>query len=410
MRSVEVFTGGGGLALGLERAGFRHDALVEYNHDACETLRANSGGACLRGRRWPIYEVDAHEFRYDRWAGKIDLLAGGPPCQPFSIAGRHAGDADQRNLFPEFFRAVRATWPRAILIENVKGLAREAFRPYLRYIALQLRYPTITAGPAERWGEHADRLERIAREGARPDLTYRVYGPCMLNLVDYGVPQHRERLIFVAIRSDMDIEWSFPPPTHSRDALLYDQWITGVYWRRHGLRRPEHCAVPAHWLAQARLTGRPLEMAWRTVRDALWRLPEPVDGKEHLTISQHVGIPGARSYYGHSGSSYDLPAKTLKAGGHGVPGGENMLRREDGSVRYFTVRESARLQTFPDSYVFRGSRTEAMRQIGNAVPVLVGEALAHRLIIFLRAADAKQTRHHARDLAVTPPLLKVVGG
>lgn len=117
---------------------------------------------------------------------------------------------------------------------------------------------------------------------------------------------------------------------------------------------------------------------WRTVRDELAGMPDPgVDGCSGWHNHQHN--PGARSYVGHTGSPLDEPAKTLKAGDHGVPGGENTLLKPDGSLRYFTVRESARLQTFPDEYVLHGAWTEAMRQLGNAVPVLLAEKIANRI-------------------------------
>jgi DNA (cytosine-5)-methyltransferase 1 len=117
-----------------------------------------------------------------------------------------------------------------------------------------------------------------------------------------------------------------------------------------------------------------------TVRDAISDLPKPVakrtSDEPGLT---HFSISGARTYVGHTGSPLDEPAKTLKAGVHGVPGGENMLALPDGSVRYFTIRESARLQSFPDEFVFPNSWTESMRQIGNAVPVRLSESIAHKL-------------------------------
>ena len=141
---------------------------------------------------------------------------------------------------------------------------------------------------------------------------------------------------------------------------------------------------------------------WRTVRDAICDLPDP-ETKAALGISNHVFQGGARSYPGHTGSPYDLPAKTLKAGDHGVPGGENMLVIDDGSVRYFTVRESARIQTFPDGFKFHGSWTETMRQLGNAVPVLlaqcVASSVAEKLILAEMDSVQKEIKKHGKIVA-----------
>jgi len=131
----------------------------------------------------------------------------------------------------------------------------------------------------------------------------------------------------------------------------------------------------------------PMHLPWRTVRDALEGLPEPHEKGSHL-LNHRLQI-GARAYPGHTGSPLDLPAKTLKAGDHGVPGGENMLVRPDGSIRYFTVRESARLQTFPDGYELHGSWSEAMRQLGNAVPMHLGRAVAASVAEHLLMASAR---------------------
>ncbi|HLY31789.1 MAG TPA: DNA cytosine methyltransferase, partial [Ktedonobacterales bacterium] len=393
MRAIELFAGGGGLALGIQRAGFRHLALIENDHDACDTLRANSGSAKgatrLRQQGWPIWEGDARDYPYERHAGKIHLLVGGPPCQPFSIGGKHTGNSDTRNLFPIMLDAVRRLLPQAVLIENVKGLAREAFLPYLEYIVWRLRFPAEAMRFGESWLDHKERLAHIALSGGHPDVEYQIMGPQILNLVDYGAPQARERLFLVALRADLDLTWEWPEPTHSRSALLHEQWVSGVYWRRHRLRQPAPPFSVAAAVRRLQDTPRPASKPWRTVRDALRGLPEPVDYQPHPTIANHIGIPGARSYYGHSGSLYDAPAKTLKAGDHGVPGGENMLLRDDGTVRYFTVRESARLQTFPDEYVFCGSRTEAMRQIGNATPVIVAELLSRQLFNLLKPINRR---------------------
>jgi DNA (cytosine-5)-methyltransferase 1 len=124
------------------------------------------------------------------------------------------------------------------------------------------------------------------------------------------------------------------------------------------------------------------------VRDAIGDLPDPWAPHAERRHPNHRFQDGARAYHGHTGSPLDEPAKTLKAGVHGVPGGENMLRRADGSVRYFTIRESARLQAFPDSYVMHGSWSEAMRQLGNAVPVTLGYVIAHSVAEHLRADRA----------------------
>ena len=115
---------------------------------------------------------------------------------------------------------------------------------------------------------------------------------------------------------------------------------------------------------------------WRTVRDAISDLPDPEKRPNAELVQAHRFQPGARTYPGHTGSPLDEPAKALKAGDHGVPGGENMLRRPDGSVRYFTVRECARIQTFPDEFIFAGTWTETMRQLGNAVPVKLAQRVA----------------------------------
>jgi DNA (cytosine-5)-methyltransferase 1 len=222
-----------------------------------------------------------------------------------------------------------------------------------------------------------------------------------VNAADYGIPQKRERVFIVAFRSDLGIEWNFPKETHSQDMLLYQKWVTGEYWDRVGLRQPK--AIPERLREKvARLMMLPppsTDKAWKTVREALKGLPDPVkEGSGNF--ENHVHNPGARSYPGHTGSPLDEPAKTLKAGVHGVPGGENTLAYHNGQVRYFTVREAARVQTFPDDYVFHSSWTESMRQIGNAVPVdlaeLVARDVAEHLNKVLIARDIHVRLSHDR--------------
>ncbi len=376
MKSIELFAGAGGLALGVSAAGFKHEAVIERDRNSCDTIRENAQQGVKPIKSWPLFEADVCDFDFKPYAG-IDLVAGGPPCQPFSIGGKAKGDVDRRNLFPEMVRAVRQTQPQAILIENVKGLLRPKFSRYFEYIVLQLTYPTVAIKVDENWRDHLSRLEQHHTRGRHQGLAYQVVFNC-LNAANYGVPQRRERVFFVGFRKDLGIKWSFPQPTHSQDALLHSQWITEEYWDYHKISKRKRPPCPKKFRARVnRLSSGQLfgfDEPWQTVRDAISDLPDPTKGKN--SILNHVYNLGARSYAGHTGSPLDEPAKTLKAGDHGVPGGENMLAFPNGEVRYFTVRESARLQTFPDDFVFAGSWTETMRQLGNAVPVNVAKILA----------------------------------
>lgn len=378
MRSVELFVGAGGLALGASRAGFHHLLVTDWDHDSCETIRENQRRGVAHVARWPLIEGDVRALDYAQIPEGIDLLAGGPPCQPFSIGGKHRAHRDERDMFSEVARAIRMVKPRAVIVENVRGLTRRRFAKYFSCIILQLTYPELERRGGETWSDHLARLERHHTRGKRGGLYYRVVSR-VLNAADYGVPQSRERVVIVAFRADLGIEWAFPEPTHSRDALIRDQWVTGGYWERHGIAKRQRPEMPANLVARVdQLRTAPLLGAgapWRTVRDALEGLPEP-SRRNATPVLNHRFIDGARSYVGHTGSPYDQPAKTLKAGDHGVPGGENMLVLGDGSVRYFSVREAARLQTFPDDYAFSGAWSENMRQIGNAVPVALGETIA----------------------------------
>ena len=380
MRSVELFTGCGGLALGTAHAGFKHLGLVEWDKHACQTLHENKSRVPEMAN-WPIFQADVREFDFAQFGENIDLLAGGVPCQPFSIGGKHRGHDDARNMFPEMIRAVRKLRPKGILIENVRGLARQSFARYFGYIELMLTYPEVQRKSGEDWLDHLARLERFHTKGTQRGLCYRVVHR-VLNAAEYGIPQKRERLFIVAIRSDLGVEFDFPRPTHSYDALLWHQYISEEYWNRHNSRS----TISMNSLLLTRVNElrtsllRPSGEPCLTVRDAISTLPRPAAARssEEYQLTHYL-VEGARSYAGHTGSPLDEPAKTLKAGVHGVPGGENMLANPDGSVRYFSIREAARIQTFPDRFTFTGSWTESMRQIGNAVPVQLAEILARRL-------------------------------
>jgi DNA (cytosine-5)-methyltransferase 1 len=375
LRSIELFTGAGGLALGTHAAGFRHEFLIEWEQNACETLRANTRAGAMPGiEDWAdrLHSGDVRDVDFTRFAD-LDLVAGGAPCQPFSIGGRHRGMEDPRDMLPQFVRAVREVRPRAFLLENVRGLLRSAFLPYFEYVLMQLRYPSVTRIEGERWDTHMRRLGlEFARAKPEFHVTY-----SLMNAADYGVPQVRWRVLVAGIRADQGDELAFPNRTHSHDALLADQWVSGDYWERHEISRPEQPTEVKRRVDRLSTYSGFLvgEHPWRTVRDAIAHLPEPtLEG--HADWPDHRLQPGARSYHGHSGSDLDLPSKTLKSGVHGVPGGENMLRRGDGSVRYYTVRETALIQTFPERWTFRGPWGETMRQLGNAVPVQLAQVVA----------------------------------
>jgi DNA (cytosine-5)-methyltransferase 1 len=371
MKTLEIFSGAGGLAKGLELSGFEHAAFVEFNKHACESLAENFDPKL-------VFFGDIKDFNLDNLEN-IDIVAGGPPCQPFSMGGKHRADQDHRDMFPHAIRAIERLMPKAFVFENVKGLLRPTFADYFEYIILRLTYPDFTAETSN-WNDHLFELRKLRKNrypGVNYDVTYK-----LINAADYGVPQTRERVVIVGTRSDLALSWKFPAITHSEDRLLWDMHVTGEYWQRHNVPR---ALIPSLDIATKeriyRLKAKygmfePELLPWRTVRDALFDTPDP---QSNHGITDHIYRGGARIYPGHNGSCFDWPSKTIKAGGHGVPGGENMIRFSDGSVRYFTTFEAKRIQTFPDNFVIKGAWGEAMRQIGNAVPVLLAEKIGFAL-------------------------------
>ena len=395
LNAIELFAGAGGLAMGVGLAGFQSKAVLEWDRWACDTMRENAANRFPVVADWNVFEGDVRDFNYEALEDKIDLVAGGPPCQPFSLGGKHKAHQDKRDMFPATVDVVRRLRPRAFIVENVRGLTRTAFANYFQYIQLQLAFPEIVRRGNEDAIEHLARLEQEKTSGRHSGLTYEVVHR-VVNAADYGVPQKRDRVFIVGFRRDLSVEWSFPEATHSFDALLEDQWVTGEYWERNKVAkkfRPEQPERHKRKIESIKKSNQRPSMdlkPWRTVREALEGLPDPT--KSTGGFDNHKFQDGARQYPGHTGSPLDLPSKALKAGVHGVPGGENMMVLDSGGVRYFTAREAARLQTMPDGYKLHGAWSEVMRQLGNAVPVRLAHVMASSVAEQLLRQEEKGLR------------------
>ncbi|MFF3265306.1 DNA cytosine methyltransferase [Streptomyces sp. NPDC002932] len=424
---VELFAGAGGLAMAVHRAGFRPLLFNEFAKRACETLEANGAvrlpdgekptRAPELGEKVPLVAGDVQELDMVYLAGKVDMLAGGPPCQPFSLGGVAKGDEDKRNMFPQMFKAVRQIQPKAVICENVRGLLRPSFKRYFDYIQRELELPFEERAEGADWEQHYEYL--LERREKEPDDPKKRYDLVMMpvNAADYGVPQIRNRVIIVAFRRDLNVDRELfkelVKPTHSQAALVRSMEEDGDYWKRH----PK---VPDH--VKKRVIARlpkimPMDdglLPWCTLRDAITGIgdnkplpdvPEEwLDRDEHFLggFTDHIGWPDARIYDGHTPNELDRPAKTVKAGVHGVPGGESVMLLDElvtdktapGGVRYkhryMTVRETARVMTFPDTWELKGPRGEKMRQLGNAVPVALGEVFAKAVAAVLDEAEERQ--------------------
>ncbi len=310
LSSVEICAGAGGQALGLEQAGFDHRALVEIEKDFCATLRLNRP-------HWNVINGGVEHFSGILYKG-TDLLAGGVPCPPFSKAGKQLGADDERNLFPEAIRLVDEIRPRAVMLENVRGLMDAVFEDYRRYIA----------------GE-------IGKMGYETDWR-------LLNASDFGVPQLRPRVVFVAIRKQgrgaQEFVWP-EPERHKAPTVghtLRDLMASGG-WRGADA-----------WAAQANEIG-----------------PTLVGGSKK-----------------HGGPDLG-PTRARKAwAALGVDG--RGLANEVPAVDFvgmprLTVRMAARIQGFPDEWQFAGKKTASYRQIGNAFPPPVARAVGLQIAECLNA-------------------------
>jgi DNA (cytosine-5)-methyltransferase 1 len=300
--SVEICAGAGGQALGIEQAGFEHAALVEIEKHCCNTLKLNRP-------HWNVIQKDLREFDGRPYQG-ADLLAGGLPCPPFSVAGKQLGKKDERNLFPEAVRLVKEIKPKAVMIENVRGILGTVFTGYRKHVSDALR-----------------------------DLGYMTDWH-LLNASDFGVPQLRPRVVFVAVLNELwpKFKWPMPngqlPPTVGE--ALFD------LMKQNG------------WQGARRWKERANEIAPTIVGGSL----------KHG--GPDLGPTRAKKAWA-----------ALGVDGHGVV--DHAPGKDFVGMPRLTVRMVARLQGFSDKWIFTGKKTPAYRQVGNAFPPPVAEAVACRI-------------------------------
>lgn len=328
-RVLELFAGAGGLAIGLEKAGIKCVALNEIDKWACQTLRENRPN-------WNVLEGDIKSFDFSKYKDEVEIVTGGFPCQAFSYAGKRLGLEDARGtLFYEFARVVKEVNPPICIGENVKGLL------------------------SHEKGQTLQGMMSILDE-----IGYNVVPVQVLKAINYKVPQKRERLILVGIRKDIDIKYNYPKP-HNKiynlsDALkkgeLYDKKVP----KSEGSKYPDH--------KKEVLDLVPPKGYWR---DLPLEIQKEFMGKSFYLGGGKTGI--ARRI------GWDEPCLTLTCS----PAQKQTERCHPDETRPFTVREYARIQTFPDDWKFMGSVSQQYKQIGNAVPCNLGQEVGYSIIKFL---------------------------
>ena len=343
--SVELFAGAGGLALGMHLAGFRHVLLNEMDAMACQTLRRNHP-------EWNVLEGDIHQVDFTPLRGKVDFLSGGFPCQAFSYAGKKGGLNDTRGtLFFELARAVREIQPKVFMGENVKGLL-----------------------------SHEDGRTLDIIRNAIAELGYTLVEPRVLKAIMYQVPQKRERLILIAIRNDIyeqGFRFRWPDP-YRRVMTLRDAFFSGELFDKD-VPESEGQLYPAK---KARVMAMVPE-------GGDWRDLPVEEQKEYMGGSFYLG--GGKTGMARR-LSMDEPSLTLTC----APAQKQTERCHPSETRPLTVREYARIQTFPDSWKFSGSMASQYKQIGNAVPVNLGYHVGRCVIAML-------TGKYAQDMDVVWP-------
>lgn len=355
--SVELFAGAGGLALGMDKAGFKHLLLNEFDHSACETLRANRS-------QWNIIEGDIHEIDFTPYYGKIDFLSGGFPCQAFSYAGKRLGFEETRGtLFFELARAVKEIQPKVFMCENVRGLF-----------------------------EHDNGRTLQTIKDVIAELGYTLIEPRVLRALQYNVPQKRERLILIAIRNDIapfvEFEWPDVCPSIRtlRDAFFAgDLYDTDVPFSE-GQTYPES----KYKVMQLVPEGGD----WRN-------LPEEV-ARAYMKGSYNLG--GGKTGMARR-LSMDEPSLTLTC----APAQKQTERCHPTETRPLTVREYARIQTFPDDWQFCGNLTAQYKQIGNAVPVNLAWAIGRSLIRLFNSIAELGLISDQKEICPTRPYTKLHG-
>lgn len=333
--SIELFAGGGGLALGLAKAGFRHVMLNEFDPSACATLRMNRSD-------WNVVEGDVNDIDFSEWRGKVDFISGGFPCQAFSYAGKRAGFDDIRGtLFFQLARAVREIQPKVFMGENVRGLMAHDSGKTLKVI-----------------------------KDVIGELGYTLVEPHIMKAISYKVPQKRERLILMAIRNDYagKVRFEWPSPYH-RVMTLRDAFFKGELY---------DCDVP---LSPCQKYPMKKQKVMELVPEGgNWRdLPVEIQ-KEYMGASFYLG--GGKTGMARR-LSLDEPSLTLTC----APAQKQTERCHPIETRPLSVREYARIQTFPDEWQFAGTLASQYKQIGNAVPVNLAWAIGRAIIRLLNQME-----------------------
>ena len=328
--AIDVFAGAGGLSLGLKSAGWDVKAAVEYDETAIETHRQNFTGV-------EHLSCDVRSIDFKRFRG-IDLVAGGPPCQPFSVSGKRLGSVDIRDMVPEFVRAVRQANPRAFLMENVAGLAGSKFQEYL--------------------------LEQVTALHA---LGYTVFSR-VLCAADYGVAQNRRRLFLIGIRADQEGEgFVFPEPTY------------GVGLKPHFTVREALKNAPVDVPNKAKVVFCKNPVLRRSPFAGMM-----FNGKGRPLNDQGLGHTVPASAGGNRTHIVDSEGLVQEYHAH-LMSGKSPRTGELHGVRRLTVRESARLQSFPDDFAFSGRQSSRYSQVGNAVPPKLAECVSRQVGFSLSA-------------------------